>query len=112
MIFGAGEDTRDYVYVGDVVAANMLAMNLQLQGSYNIGTGIETSTNSLADLIARETDFSEAFNYASPRAGDVAKISLDALNFCEISGWKQIVKLQEGIKLTVADFKNSFETVQ
>ena len=112
VIFGAGEDTRDYVYVDDVVTANMLAMNLQLQGSYNIGTGIETSTNSLANLIARETDFSEAFNYASPRVGDVAKISLDALNFSEISGWKPVVKLQEGIKLTVADFKNSFETVQ
>ncbi len=106
VIFGSGEDTRDYVYVDDVVEANILAMKLQLDGSYNIGTGIETSTNTLANLIAKETNFPEAFRYAQSRAGDVAKISLDSSNFTEISGWKPTIKLEDGIKLTVADFKN------
>ena len=46
-IFGDGEQTRDYVYVGDVAAANLRALETRAPGPFNVGTGVETSVNAL-----------------------------------------------------------------
>lgn len=104
-IFGTGEATRDYVYVGDVVSANLLAAESQAEGILNIGTGIRTSTRRIYDLIAAAAGVDQPPAYGPPRAGDLANSCLDARRAQLLLGWKPTVSLEEGIRLTVDYFR-------
>ncbi len=103
-IFGDGRHTRDFVYVDDVVDANILAMRSNRHGAFNISTGKETSVQRIVELLQKE------FPGVSPRRG-AAKIgdqrhsALDARLARRQLGWKPKVKIEEGIKRTVAWFK-------
>jgi UDP-glucose 4-epimerase len=102
-IYGDGEQTRDYVYVGDVVAANLRAAELDVTGPVNIGTGVETSVLHLAAAF-RELPGGEAFapEHAPARAGEVLRSCLDAARARELLGWGPEVALAEGLRLTLA----------
>ena len=78
-VFGDGTQTRDYIYVGDVVAAALAAAESGAGGPINIGSGIETDVLALARQLA-EIDGSQDFEpeFAPPRAGEVQRIALDA----------------------------------
>jgi UDP-glucose 4-epimerase len=101
-IFGDGTQTRDYIYVGDVVAAAVAAAGSGVSGPINIGTGRETDVlelaKSLGELSDRD-DFEPEF--APPRAGEVQRISVDATRAERELGWRAEVELDEGLRLTL-----------
>lgn len=100
-INGDGEQTRDYVYVGDVVAANLTALEKDICGVYNIGTGKETSVNELAKLIMAHTNSSVVPDYAQARIGEVLRSCLDYRLAQQVLSWEPKVDLQQGIARTV-----------
>ncbi len=106
LIYGDGSQTRDYVYVGDVARASVLALNSK-SGSYNIGTGVETSVNDLVSELGVASGRVFNTEYAGARAGEVLRISLEADLAEEVLGWEPRVFLDEGIRNTWEWFRAS-----
>ena len=104
-IFGDGKQTRDFVYVDDVVEANILAMRSPRTGVYNIGTGIETSVNELERLIRRETGVTMKCSRGPAHPGEERSSALDASAARGAFKWKPKVPVEEGIKRTVEWFR-------
>ena len=102
-IYGDGEQTRDYTYVGDVVAANLRAAELDVTGPINVGTGVETSVLDLVEAF-RGLEGGEGFEpeHAPARAGEVLRSCLDAARARELLGWEPQVPLADGLALTLA----------
>jgi UDP-glucose 4-epimerase len=102
-VFGDGTQTRDYIYVGDVVAAALTAAESSFSGPVNIGSGIETDVLELARLLA-EIDGAEGFEpeFAPARTGEVQRISLDASRAERELGWRATTSVAEGLRLTLA----------
>ncbi len=105
-IFGDGEQTRDYVYVGDVVRANLLAAKMEpdrqggLEGpAYNVGTGEATSVNRLADLLEEVSGRDAGREQAPARPGELRHSALDASRL-RGRGWAPGVTLAEGLRRT------------
>jgi len=107
-IFGKGDKTRDYVYVSDVVTANLLALEGDKNGVYNIGTGIETSDRQMFDLLADLTGYQESPHYAPVRKGEIYKICLDCSKARKELGWKPRFSLKQGLKETVSYYRSLF----
>jgi len=101
-VYGDGLQTRDYVYVGDVVEAALAAAESEASGPVNIGTGQETSVLDLVEALAR-LDGAERFEpeFAPRRAGEVQRIALDAGRAERELGWRPEVGLDEGLRLTL-----------
>ncbi|ABV33647.1 MULTISPECIES: NAD-dependent epimerase/dehydratase family protein [Pseudothermotoga] len=104
-IFGDGEYVRDYVYVKDVVTANLLAMEKDFTGIYNIGTGVGTSVNALFKMLSTITGYSKQPIYSSPRKGDLRKSILDSKKAELELGWHPVTELSDGLKMTVEFFR-------
>lgn len=104
LIFGDGDQTRDYVYAGDVARSNVLALGAP-SGSYNIGTEVETSVNGLVEELGQASGIKFGVEYAQARPGEVQKISLDVKFAGEVLGWKPETPLKEGIRNTWEWFK-------
>ena len=102
-VFGDGTQTRDYIYVGDVVAAALTAAESDVSGPVNLGTGVETSVLDLAEALGRLGGI-ENFEpeFAPPRAGEVQRITLDAGRAERELGWRPQTDLDEGLRLTLA----------
>ncbi len=101
-VFGDGLQTRDYIYVGDVVAAALAAADSEASEPVNIGTGRETTVLELAETLARlDGNVSFEPEFAPPRAGEVQRISLDASRAEELLGWQPSKSLEEGLRLTL-----------
>ena len=101
-IYGDGTQTRDYIYVGDVVAAAIAAAGSIASGGINIGTGRETSVLDLVEALRDLTgnqDFEPEF--APARPGEVQRISLDAARAESELSWKPEVGLEEGLRRTL-----------
>jgi UDP-glucose 4-epimerase len=101
-IFGDGAQTRDYVYVGDVVAANLAAAGVSATGPINVGTASETSVLELVTLLAElagASDFDPIF--APARLGELARSCLDTRRARELLDWEPRVSLREGLRLTL-----------
>ena len=98
-IVGDGRQTRDFVYVDDVVDA--LARASEKGGGLllNVGTGVETSVNDLHDLMARTLGVSGAVQRQPDRSGDVGRIALDPGKASIHLGWKPWTSLEEGVAL-------------
>jgi UDP-glucose 4-epimerase len=109
-IFGDGEQTRDYVYVGDVVTANLLASRIPLgpmatgtaldERAYNVGTGIETSVNGLAAAMMRAGEREVATEAAAARPGELRYSSLDTTKL-RAAGWAPATDLDRGLRNTL-----------
>jgi UDP-glucose 4-epimerase len=101
-VFGDGTQTRDYIYVGDVVAAALAAAESEFSGPINIGSGIETDVLELARLLGEiggVADFEPEL--APPRAGEVQRISLDASRAERELGWLATTGVADGLRLTL-----------
>lgn len=105
-VFGDGEQTRDFVFVDDVVEANVLAVREGAHGAFNIGTGRETSVNRVVALLKKAFPGIEP-EYGPANAGEERYSSLDNRAAKRGLGWTPKVKIDEGIKRTVAWFKKS-----
>ena len=102
-VYGDGTQTRDYVYVGDVVAAALAAAGADAAGAFNVGTGRETSVLELVEALAGMAG-GDGFEprFAPPRAGEVARISIDPAKAERELGWRPQTDLAEGLRLTLA----------
>jgi UDP-glucose 4-epimerase len=105
VINGDGAQTRDYVFVGDVVRANVLALEKDLGGHYNVGTGVETSVNELYDVIRSAVGTSSAARRGPAKPGEQLRSSLDASALERATGFRPKTPLSEGIKKTVEYFR-------
>ena len=107
-IFGKGDKTRDYVYVSDVVTANLLAMEKAENGVYNVGTAIETSDQEMFNLLAELIGYQGKPHYALVRRGEIDRICLDCLKAEKELGWQPQFSLREGLTETVNYYRNIF----
>jgi UDP-glucose 4-epimerase len=101
-VFGDGSQTRDYIYVGDVVSAALAAGATRLGGAVNIGTGREASVLDLVEILSGiegRDDFAPEF--APERAGEVQRISLDAALAERELGWTPETTLEQGLAQTL-----------
>jgi UDP-glucose 4-epimerase len=105
VINGDGLQTRDYVYVQDVVRANILALQPEMKGAYNIGTGIETNVNELFALLNEYTGGGFAEHHAPAKAGEQIRSVLSHTYIKEQFGWQPITSLRQGLAETVDFFR-------
>jgi len=105
-IFGDGEQTRDYVFVRDVVSANMLASDLRLEAgvgldarAFNVGTGVATSVNRLADALEAIAGSAPGRNRHPERPGELRDSTLDS-SLLQSRGWSPAFTLEEGLRET------------
>ena len=106
-VFGAGTQTRDYVYVGDVARANLAAAERPLPPrgpldarGFNVGTGIETSVVELATALQRAAESDVPVEHAPARAGELQRSAVDIAKAAEYLGWRPEVKLEDGLRET------------
>jgi len=96
-IFGDGNKTRDYVYVSDVVAANMLVLEDGQGQTFNVGSGEETSDLQIFETVRDAVGAHAEPQYANPRPGEIDRIALDSTRFREQLGWEPAISLEDGI---------------
>ena len=100
-IFGDGTKTRDYLYVADVVKANLLALESSSNAVMNLGWGREVSDRLVFDTISSALDYKLDPEYVSVRPGEVKRISLDSKLAREVLDWEPDVTFEEGITKAV-----------
>src|SRR5436305_6213512 len=102
-VFGDGKQTRDYIYVGDVVAAALAAGESDATGAINIGTGKETDVLELIESL-KSLSGNESFGpeFAPERTGEVQRIAIDAARAEQELGWRAEMELEEGLRVTLA----------
>jgi UDP-glucose 4-epimerase len=96
-VFGDGTQTRDFVHVGDVVAANLAAGDSGVEGAFNVGTGVETSLLTLVEALGELGGGFEP-EFASARPGEVHRSALDATRAAEVLRWRAGMPLADGLR--------------
>jgi len=99
-IFGDGKQTRDFVYVGDVAAANVAAVRSRLTGEVNIATGRETSINSIVDRLIAESGQRAKSEFLPMRTFEVRRVCLSPARAQRHLQWTAIVPTSSGLKQT------------
>lgn len=105
IINGSGEQERDFLYVEDVARANLLALQKEGTGIYNLGWGKGTSVNEIFRLLKELTGYPGKAVHGPPKQGEVFKIYLKAEKARKELGWEPTVPLEEGLKRTVEYFR-------
>ena len=100
-INGNGEQTRDYVFVEDVMRANMAASELESDGIFNVGTGVEISVNRLFQALCDTLAVQAKAEYAPAKAGEQLRSVLDGSKLRTFAKLPEPVGLQEGLRRTV-----------
>jgi len=101
IVFGDGLQTRDYIHVDDVVAANLAAAESDASGPFNIGTGVETTVLQLVEALAPHATAPFEPDHRPERPGEVRRIALDCTRAREILGWEAQVGLEDGLTQTL-----------
>jgi UDP-glucose 4-epimerase len=102
---GDGTQTRDYVYVGDVARANLLALERDVRGPVNIGTGVETDVNALARLLLDAAGSKSVVRHGPAKSGEQRRSVVDVRRAAAELGWRPEVPLAEGLRRTVEFFR-------
>ncbi len=105
VIYGSGEQERDFVYVGDIAQANVLALNKGGGQILNLGSGIGTSINEIFDLLKESTGYQGTAEHGPAKEGEVFRIFITNERAKEALGWAPSVALKDGIEKTVAYFR-------
>ena len=111
-INGDGRQTRDYVYVKDVVQANMKALKHPENDIFNVGTGTETDVVTLFEEIQELTGTSIAKKHADAKPGEQQRSVLDTTKIEEVLGWNQNYSIREGLRETVNWFDERYKVSQ
>lgn len=107
LIYGDGEQVRDYVFVKDIARANVIGLEKGEGQILNLGSGIGTSVNQICDMLGRIMNVSQKPRYAPARKGEIQQIYLDASKAEQEIGWKPSVTFEEGLKATVQYFREN-----
>jgi UDP-glucose 4-epimerase len=105
IINGTGKQTRDFVYVDDVVESLMVTLDEDIQGIFNVGTGQEATVNECYGIIKELTNSSCKDLYGAAKKGEQFRSVLDVKKLREGFDWEPQVSLPEGLKMTVEFFK-------
>jgi UDP-glucose 4-epimerase len=97
-IYGDGTQTRDYVYVGDAVAAFLAAADSGRPGTWNIGTGAEVSVLDLAAIIGAVAGRPVEPQYAPHRPGELQRSALAVDRAERDLGWRSVTSLRDGVR--------------
>jgi UDP-glucose 4-epimerase len=108
-IYGDGKQTRDYVFVGDVVKANLLALEKGENETINIGTSQACSVNELFEMMAESVGYKQKPVYLDARPGELFRSVLDNKKAKDILGWSPQTELKLGLQKTLEFFKNNRE---
>jgi UDP-glucose 4-epimerase len=108
IVNGDGEQTRDFVYVGDCAKANYLALTVDHQpGIYNLGWERPTFINEIFLALAKATGYSQPIQHGPAKLGETRHIHLDARKAAKELGWTPTVTLEQGLEQTVSYFRDS-----
>jgi UDP-glucose 4-epimerase len=110
VVFGDGEQTRDLIYVGDVVRAFIAGADSDAGGRYNVGTGVETSVLQLGEMLAPMCGVSFEPRFEQARPGEIQRILTSSDRARETLGWQAEVSLAEGLRRTADSFAPEAET--
>jgi len=105
IIHGNGRQTRDFVYVEDVVEANLAVMGPETQGTYNVGTGKETSINDLLRILITHTNSTCKEVHGPAKKGEQARSVIDSSKIRQELSWEARTELSDGLKRTVDYFR-------
>ncbi|HEX9155475.1 MAG TPA: NAD-dependent epimerase/dehydratase family protein [Nitrospira sp.] len=105
VINGNGRQTRDFVFVEDVVEANLAMMGQETQGTYNVGTGVETSINDLFRILIQHTGSTCKEVHGPAKKGEQARSVIDSAKLRHELSWEPKTGLSEGLKTTVEYFR-------
>jgi UDP-glucose 4-epimerase len=110
-VFGDGRQTRDYIYVGEVVDAALKAAGSEVEGAYNVGRGVETSVLELIEtlgVLGREAGLPAEGSFepemAAARPGEVNRSALDPTKARDVLGFEAKVGLKDGLRVTLESF--------
>lgn len=101
IINGDGRQTRDYVYVEDVVESNILALDYPQSDFFNIGTGIETDVNTIFKLLKEKIGSKQKEIHGPPKPGEQRRSVLDYSKAKRLLGWEPKHSLEKGIEKTI-----------
>ena len=96
IIFGDGEQTRDFISVRDVVSANLKALEPGVSGTFNVGTGIETSINTLTGMLVRLSGLQVDIDHQPAKPGELFRSAVDAARLRK-TGWEPVQNLENGL---------------
>ncbi|PMQ01790.1 MAG: UDP-glucose 4-epimerase [Dictyoglomus sp. NZ13-RE01] len=108
IIFGDGNQTRDFVYVKDVAKANLLALERGDNEILNISTGKPTSINELVEIMNKIMNTSLKPIYSDPRKGDIVHSYLDNRKALKVLGWRPEYSLEDGLREAVEYYKEKY----
>ncbi len=110
IVYGDGNQTRDFTYVDDVVEANILAAKSDLVGEIlNVGGGSRVSLNNLIRLLEEITCKKSKIKYVETQKGDVRDTLADTTKIKELLGWKPEINIKEGLRRQVEWMKLNFQ---
>ena len=101
----SGTQTRDFVYVDDVVAANLAASEAEWQGEYNVGTGVETTINELYDSLATIAGVATATVHVPAKEGEQLRSVLDGSRLLKLANLPERKPFAEGLRETFEWFR-------
>ncbi|MCJ7811850.1 NAD-dependent epimerase/dehydratase family protein [bacterium] len=105
VINGDGKQTRDYVFVGDVVQANLKSLSFNGDEIFNIGTGIETDVNQIFKILNKLTGAKSQEKHGPPKKGEQRRSVIDYQKANRLLDWNPEIRLEEGLNRTVAFFR-------
>ncbi|MBI5527456.1 MAG: NAD-dependent epimerase/dehydratase family protein [Deltaproteobacteria bacterium] len=109
-INGDGGQTRDFVYVGDVVRANLLALVSDFSGPVNIGTGVETSVNRVFEVLAKASGYPHKASHGPPKPGEQYRSVIDPSLAAKVLGWRPEADFETGVARTVEFFRKAAQS--
>lgn len=110
IIYGDGEQTRDFIYVKDVVRANIIALKSKKSGVFNVATGKRVSINELASLINQLVDVNSEPVYDKPREGEIRHSFGDITRIKDQLGFEPTYSMESGLKETIEWFEEKIES--
>lgn len=105
IVYGNGRQTRDFIYVDDVVEANLAVMSQETQGTYNVGTAEETSINDLLRVLIAHTNSTCKEVHGPAKNGEQVRSVIDSTKLRQELSWEPRTELREGLKRTVDHFR-------
>lgn len=109
-ITGDGSITRDYIYIDDVVEANLLALRPEMNGVFNVSTGIETSLLEIFDKLAKLTNYQKPKQFVPFKIGEQMRSVCSYSKINKLTGWEPKMPLDEGLKITMDYYLKKSQT--